>query len=749
MILHHRTQGIEIEGGYSRSIYSANEELMRMSLSKDDKYRARASLETIPKEIQEAFINKEDQYFYYHPGVNPISLIGAVYQTYFNKAGKFGASTITMQLARLHKKIKTNRVLGKLQQIAYAFTYEVLYSKDQILEAYLNLVPFGRNIEGVKAASVIYFKKPMAKLTELDRALMAVIPQRPGALNNHRSYKDIPDSLIETRNKLYQKVLGKSIDEELLKLPVRLHSIDELEFKAPHFTTLALKKFRGDEVRSSIDLELQELLQRKISGFVQANSYFKIKNAAAMLMDASTMKVVATVGSADFYKKEIYGQVDGTQAKRSPGSTLKPFLYALGFEQGIIIPKSIVYDLPADFNSPLNFDLDYLGPISVEDALFKSRNIPATDLLRRVKKPNFYSFLKGLGLQGIKEKDHYGSSIILGSLELTMEELVKLYGILANRGLLKELSYLAESKGHAGIPVLSPESTIMIKSILEKTGRPPEISNRRFKKSERKVYWKTGTSFGYRDAWSVGIMGQYVLAVWVGNFDSSPNPMFVGIKSAAPLFFEILDGLSLLRPRSWGVDSEYASNLTEVKVCQVSGQIPSKHCPKITTSLFIPGVSPIHNCEVHRPVKISKLSGKRICSKIKEDHQEIVLEHWPSQINQLFKRKGFSRKLPPAYDKRCNLEDKTNLGHNPIILSPKNGTSYPARIDEPIAKVPLKARADADVKHLYWYINKKYLGRFTSNQTVLSKLSPGVHQVKLVDDKGRSSSKSVKVFLVP
>lgn len=747
--LHHRSVGVEIEGGYSQAVYSSTGELLRLTLSKDEKYRQKVQLEDVPKEVLNAFLQKEDKYFYYHPGVNFYSLARAAYLSYFLKAGKYGASTITMQLVRLHRKLSTRSIVGKLKQITWSFVYEVLYSKDQILEAYLNLVPFGRNIEGIRAASTIYLKKELSSLNDLEAMLLAVIPQRPQLLNHHFAHRAIPQIYLDERIRLERQIPVEKELKHFLTMPVEFYSIEDLPFIAPHLTTRLLLGRKSGDIRSTLNLDLQELLNQKIKNFTQRMSLFKVKNASALLINTKTMELLASVGSADFFDSGIFGQVDGTISKRSPGSTLKPFLYGLGFEQGLIIPKSIVYDAPANFNSPSNFDLEFLGPITVEEALFKSRNIPATDILRQLKKPQFYSFLKQLGIQGMKSKDHYGSSLVLGSLDFTMSELAELYAMLANNGLFRKIRSERDQELSKGIPVMTPEASVMVKSIIEKTIRPDDISHRKFLKKDKTVFWKTGTSFGHRDAWTIGIMDQFVLAVWVGDFESTSNPLFVGIKTAAPLFFEILDGVSLLRKPEWGMNNMFASNLNEVDVCSVSGKIPTKFCQKKAKSLFIPGISPIHKCDVHRPVLVSKVSGLRSCNKLKEPTEEVVFEHWPSQINLMLRSKGIAKKLPPKYAPACGLQDQMTAGRDPVILSPKNGTAYPARLKSGKAEVPLKAKTDGDVRHLFWYIDQKYIGKFKVGELVFSSLKPGYHRVKIVDDKGRAASKLVNVFLVP
>jgi penicillin-binding protein 1C len=752
--------GPDLEQSYtsSRQVFDKDNRLLRMTLSKDQKYRYWVKLNHIPKPLVEAFLLKEDRSFYYHPGVNPLALIRSIYQTYIIKNGVYGGSTITMQLARLHYNLSTRSISGKLNQILHATWLELLYSKEQILEAWLNLIPMGRNIEGVYAGSRIYFQKDLNDVNLTDILLLAVIPQNPSTLNALTKSGPIPTKLKNKRNELFKKWAKHFPDKvntglsSLFEMPYHLYSIDTLPFEAPHFTTEMLAQHDSKNIKTTLDSKLQNLVEHKIEDYIRRHSSAGLNNAAAILVHSKSRKILASVGSADFHNHKISGQVNGINAKRSPGSTLKPLLFALAFDQGLIIPQSLVIDGPTDFVSPKNFDQSLLGPISAEQALYLSRNIPATDLLRQVKSPRLYDVLKTLGISKIKPKGHYGSSLILGALELTPKEIAFLYTIIAENGLVAPLqsvevnSQLAQRSKENDLYIVSPSAAVMTKDILGKTPRPNQHFDQNMIAKSKDVYWKTGTSFGFKDAWTAGVYGPYTLVVWVGDFAGRSNTQFIGAKSAAPLFFEIIDSLSA------GDDSEfnheYADKLSSVEVCNISGQLPNKFCPKTKESLFIPGVSPIHQCKVHRLITINAKTKKRACAETKGLTEQHIYEVWPAHINKLFKAQGFARKSPPPYGPECSLQNTEDTGEAPKVLSPRLGVIYQAKIKQGLAEVPFKAQADGDVKKIFWYVNKRYLGSSKSDETAMFKLAPGSYNIKVVDDQGRTGTRHLQVSLV-
>ncbi len=359
---------------FSRRVFDRNGKLLHVTLSADQKYRIFTPLTEISPDLIRATLLQEDRFFEDHPGINPIATARAAFHFLLGQR-RGGASTITMQLARLRFHIRSRTIRGKCEQMWRALELERHYSKDQVLEAYLNLAPYGRNLEGIGAASEIYFGKGPRDLTQPEAVALSVIPQSPSrrALRTARPN----ESIAPARDRL----LGRLTSDELANEFVP-EALPRRTLNAPHFTTEILEESTAREVRTTLDLDLQQLVERRVSGYVAQNSARGIHNAAALLIDFRSMEVLAQVGSADFANVAIDGQVDGTRSPRSPGSTLKPFVYALALDQGLIHPLTMLKDAPHSFGAfdPENFDREFVGPIKATDALARSRNIPAVTL---------------------------------------------------------------------------------------------------------------------------------------------------------------------------------------------------------------------------------------------------------------------------------------------------------------------------------------------------------------------------------
>src|SRR5207247_1561128 len=420
-----------------------------------------------------------------------------------------------MQVARLRYHLATRTPSGKSVQIIRAIELERHYSKDEILEAYLNLAPYGRNIEGVGAASQIYFGKTAAHLTKPESISLSVIPQSP---TRRALFVDQDNrSLDAAQSSWYDRA---KIDRQFSARLFSARAQTERKFLAPHFVQQVVATEKGrDEIVTTLDLSKQQLIERRIADYIRTNRGRGIQNAAALLIDTRSMDVLAQIGSADFFNAEIQGQVDGTRAPRSPGSTLKPFVYALALEQGLIHPLSILADAPRSFGeyNPENFDREFLGPIRACDALARSRNLPAVELAAQLRHPTLYEFLRGAGVKLPRSESLYGLALPLGGAEVTMEDLVRLYAALANNGELRPLRRTSRDPiASRGRRIIMPEAAFLRLHMLNQPR--PEIGAA-YSDQAAPVFWKTGTSHGFHDAWSIAVFNHYVLAIWIGNFD--------------------------------------------------------------------------------------------------------------------------------------------------------------------------------------------------------------------------------------
>src|SRR6266403_2008827 len=407
---------------FSQCVRDRNGKLLRVTLSADQKFRIWTQLEEISPDLIDATLRYEDKYYARHPGVNPIALArGASDLLRFHRATT-GGSTITMQLARLRFHLHTRTISGKLEQMMRALELERHYSKNQILEAYLNLEPYGRNLEGIGAASEIYFDKPATKLTRPEAIALSVIPQSPSRRALHTDRDNNSVNLAQTS---WYDRSGVDADAEFSMREFRPRMQTERKFIAPHFVQGVLETSHGrDQIITTLDLEKQQAIERRVTDYVATNRNRGIENAAVFLVDTRTMDVLAQVGSADFYKADINGQVDGTRSPRSPGSTLTPFVYALALEQGLIHPSSILSDAPHSFGeyNPENFDREFLGPIHATDALARSRNIPAVALAARLSHPTLYEFLRNADVHLPHPESFYGLALPLGGAEVSMQD---------------------------------------------------------------------------------------------------------------------------------------------------------------------------------------------------------------------------------------------------------------------------------------------------------------------------------------
>ncbi|HXD38422.1 MAG TPA: penicillin-binding protein 1C [Rhodanobacter sp.] len=746
----------------STAIHDDAGHLLRLTLASDDQYRLWTPLAEISPPLVDATLMHEDQWYWWHPGFNPWGLLRGAWITYVRHGHPQGGSTITMQLARLLYRLDTRTPLGKLHQVALALRLELFYSKKDILAAYLNSAPYGGNIQGVGAASLVYFEKSAARLSLPEALTLAVIPQDPSRRLDARHGPDVTvvaPRLAAARDRLFQRWLRRHPDDArwraVFRMPLALHTLAQLPFEAPHAVDqlIASANAQGEplpsQVRSTIDLGLQQLLERQVRDYVQHMAGVGVRNASAMLVDTRSMDVKALVGSVDYFNKDIHGQVNGTLASRSPGSTLKPFIYGLGLDQGVLGPQTVLRDVPSSFGpyTPENFDGRFLGPVTATQALIHSRNIPAVWVDAQLRDPDLYGFLRQAGVQNLASEQHYGLALVLGGGDVTMQDLARMYALLANRGVLKPLRLRQDVPAVPGKRLLSEAASFIVTDMLEQNPRPGTTFGSR--PAAAPVFWKTGTSWAFHDAWTAGGFGPYVLVVWVGNFDSTPNPAFVGIDAAAPLFFRIHDALLAGHPQLRPPPRSLPDGLKRVRVCLATGMLPSRWCPATGETWFIPGVSPIKVGNVYRPVVIDNASGLPACPPYAAGSTRTeVFQYWPSDLAAVFARAGIPIRKPP-HNPACANAGQAQ-GDPPAITSPLRGASYALRLDRPEGNaVVLAATSDADVRALYWFVNDAYIGRATpAHALAWQPLQAGNYQLRVVDDHGSSDARSLEVGVV-
>jgi penicillin-binding protein 1C len=739
------------QSGLSQAVYDREGHLLRLTLSSDEKYRLWVPLAEIPPAMIEATLAQEDAWFRWHPGVNPLSLVRAMFTTYLGRGRRVGGSTIAMQLARLRFGINSRTFSGKIDQILQAIRIGRYYTRDEILEAYLNVAPYGDNVEGVGAASIIYFGKLPRYLSVAQALTLAVIPQNPRRRNPASDSGGGQIALSRARARLAAALLRTHRSAESAdfssNLAVTIAPRRALPFGAPHLVNRVLKDNQSaPRIVTTLDPGLQGLLERQLRMFTERSGRLGINNGAVILLDYRTMRVKAYVGSADYFSDSINGQVNGLRGRRSPGSALKPFIYALAIDQGLIHPRTMLKDTAIRISAynPENFDRDFLGPIDATSALVRSRNVPAIEVANMLAPPGLCGFLKRAGVRNPRPEGFYGLALALGGVEVSMEEMAGLYAMIANGGVLRPLvtTVTPPPRDWRGVRLLSPEASYVVLQMLRDNPRPMGDFSLSQVPGTAPVPWKTGTSYGYRDAWALGIAGPYVLGVWIGNFDGTPNANFVGRDAAGVLFFDIVDAL---RSRGPLIESIVHGplNLKKIKVCALSGQLPGPYCDHFKDTWFIPGKSPITTCAIHREVAIHVRSRLRACPGRAGATVKRVYEFWPSDLLKLFRAAGIARRTPPPTDAECTKVAAG--GAAPLISSPGRDVVYSA-LPGRRTEISFTAVTDADSRTVYWFVDDQLAGTSRPGESFFWKAKPGTFLVRAVDEQGRAAARELSVI---
>ena len=448
------------------------------------------------------------------------------------------------------------------------------------------------------------------------------------------------------------------------------------------------------------------------------------------------------------YCEKIYGENDGVRARRSPGSTLKPLIYATAVDMGFIHSMTLLRDAKINFGvyAPENSDSEFFGPVLARDALTHSRNIPAINLLRRIGVKNFYNILAASGVTNLKSPDYYGISVALGGAEVSMFELADIYATMANLGLRRDIRTDTRTQTNDGAQILSPEAFFITLDMLAHQSTPTK--NIPFSKQQPQSirhYWKTGTSSSYRDAWTAGIFGDFVLIVWVGNFDGTPNNAFSGARAAAPIYFALADATQkYYATRNAPIKNNNFlrddMNISTVEMCDGVGGLAGKYCPKTVTAYFIPGKSPITTSSVYRAVPVDNNTGLRACNRDpKTTHMEIF-EFWDSEYLDMFARAGITRNTPPPFMPGCDLDAITSTRAAPVVMSPIDGTRTVILSDGDTQPIAFRAVSDMTDAKIFWFLNDEMIGTTVSGETLMHDTPIGDYTVRIMDEMGAATT---------
>lgn len=710
----------------------------------------------LPEKYKTALLTFEDKKFYAHPGVDLLALGKAFEQNL--KAGKVvrGGSTISMQLIRLHRKGKSRNINEKLIEIILALRLEMRYSKEEILNLYASHAPYGSNNVGINAASWRYFERPPQELSWAEAALLAVLPNQPSLLYPGRSNEALKKKRDRLLTKLYE--LGEmddiSLDLALFEpLPQGPQALPQL---ADHYLNFYQKENSTEHlIQSSIDVNLQKKVRQVLRSNYALLKNDGIHNASVLVLDVKRNEVLSYAGNISGLKAEHAGYVDLVQAQRSTGSLLKPFLYASLLNEGQILPKTLIQDIPSFYDgfAPKNFNRTYDGMVHADMALARSLNIPAVNMLKIYGYPKFHQKLKDVGIRSLnKPPGHYGLAMILGGAESSLWEMSNSYASMA-----RTLSnFPSRPRGHryqqidwsdplaekrAADKDLSFSAPLNAASIwftfdaMTKVYRPNEEMQWELFESSRKIAWKTGTSFGFRDGWAIGVTPEFVVGVWVGNADGEGRPGLTGIEAAAPIMFQVFDQLP---ETSWFIPPR--DELTLAAVDRNSGYLASPYSAEIDT-VFIPkmglktSASPF-NKRVHLDAK-----GQFQVNANCYDLNKMVSVNWfelPPAESHYFKKKKPTYKEVPPFKSGC---ENISISHDLIaMLYPKNNATLyiPKEQDGELGKLIFEATHISDNETLHWHLDNQYLGETKAEHTMAIAPNDGKHLLKLIDEKGNT-----------
>lgn len=718
-----------------------------MDLTQRQTYRVQLPLEQVSPALRQGFLAYEDRYFYWHPGVNPAALARAAWVNARGSA-RLGASTLPMQLARLMQP-RPRRLGAKAIEALRALMLSARHGKQRLLEDYLNSVPMGGNIEGVGAAAWLYFGKPASQLSLSEAALLIGLPRSP-SLGRPDRY---PDKAKARRDQVLDRIapdLGISAEElaqaKSSPLPRRRFANPS---RAPHW----VDRWRpsappGALMRLTLEPALQARCEALLSGAVEGLKPLGSRQGALLVVDNRSLRILAYVGGPDYHEK-VAGQINGAAIARSPGSALKPFLYARALEAGLITPQKTIFDIPRDYGGfrPVNFEGSYLGPVSAQDALAHSLNTPAVWLEAQLNRQGggLRELMRKRGLYRPGLHPDPGLSAALGGIEITLEDLVALYAGLANHGLARPLRHF---DGLGPLPqaerFLDEGAAYLALEMISQVQRPDLPSSWEYSPTHARVAFKTGTSYGYRDAWCVGSTPSYTVGVWLGNADATGSPALRGAKVAAPLVLTLFN--ELLRSRDeW---FQRPPGVQEREVCQASGMPAGPDCPRREKDYYLPGLSPSRLCDVHRRLWLRRSDGKRVDLSCMQGpdaaYRQAVVEIWPPDVTRFMRATGRAAgRLPdPAPDCAAFMSLEA-----PHIINPSQGGHY--ELLEGLAperqQLALSAQCSPDARKLYWFVNELLVAEAEPGEIAFWRPEPGKWKVSVADSEGRSESSEITV----
>jgi penicillin-binding protein 1C len=710
----------------------------------DGIWRVKTSPAEIPQRLKAILLSREDRWFYYHPGVNPFALIRALYQNANAGRRVSGASTITMQIARMLEP-KERTLSNKMLEILRAFQLEWTYSKDELLEMYLSMVPLGGNIEGLESAALIYYQTPLERLNVAQLFDLMLIPSDPNGLRPDRNGPALFDErLAQARRWLAEGFLTEADSVVLWNTPAEAIR-QPLARHAEHFALRLARRLPGaSSVRSTVDLDMQVKVETLLANHLRPWRLSGVQNGAVLVVENATGAVRAYAGSGAFADDGSQGQVDAVMALRSPGSTLKPFLYAMQIDAGELTPRTVLLDTPYDAEGfyAENYDGGYDGLVHADEALQRSLNVPMVRMLKHAGLQTFQAFLAQEGFASLQsQQDRLGLSMILGGCGVRLDELVPAFASFPRGGVWRPLRWLedAPSDSTQDRKIFSPATAYLVTHILSGLERPDLPNNFDYALTLPSVAYKTGTSYGRRDAWCIGYSSSYTVGVWMGNVTNRGNPDLVGSRSAAPLLLDIFTSISsgsgkgILRP---------PAAVRTRQVCGRSGRPPGPFCTQLIEDLYIDRVSDTAPCSICSEFLVSPDGGISYCASCLGDHpyHPVVYAQYPPELVHFWKTRGMNRTLTPPHNRACT---RVFAGEGPTILSPSEGMTY--FLTSRDQQLVLQAGSGVDVRDHRWYVDDRYLGKKRPGEKIFFTFAEGAHTVSCMDDRGRLSTVTLTI----
>jgi penicillin-binding protein 1C len=719
-------------------------------LSRDDKWRLPVALDDVDPRFVAALVALEDKRFWRHDGVDPIAIARAAVTDAIHARRVSGGSTLTMQLARLLEP-RPRTLANKLIDMFRAVQLDLRLTKREILEQYLSRTPYGGNLEGVESAAWAYFGHGARHLTPLEIATLLAVPQGP------TRYAPRPRNaarLGARRDQILGKLIAAGVVSPLdaaaalaeaaaTPPPDRLRRMPR---EAAHASVSLHKHHPGEaRIRSTLDAGAQALAEREVVLRRGELARKAIYAGAIVVVDHRSGDVVALVGNLDFLDAAHGGQIAMFERPRSPGSTLKPLLYALAIDRGMALPDYLVADVPSQYGTyrPRNFDGDWAGLVTLRDALSRSLNLPFVDLLDRLGVETFVSELGRMGVAPARTvPGQYGLSMIVGGFELTPLELAALYATLAEDGAYRPLRLVAGDPVRAPQVMFGAGAAWLTRQALALKDRPDFPRRRDVAGLPPAIHWKTGTSFGFRDAWAVGSGPAYTAVVWTGNVDNRSSAELVGSEAAGPLLFDVLEGLASRAPATPAAPPD---DLTDVWVCAYSGRLAGDACPdRVTVRAPIHAV-PTAPCPYHRAYEVDHATGRAVLPACRKpgrsyDHKSFVV--LPSAVTAWLIGRHRRVPEPPVFDDDCAADVASAP---PVIVTPGEGqivTLIPG-VGEAHQLVPLTASTHA--ARLTWFVDGALVGSAPSDQRVYWTPVAGKHEIVVADDAGRKARRMLDV----